>query len=217
MNNLRHAAVALLLVVAPVLLAQNSGPAANGDFQFTAGNASKSMTFNARIQQNGQVHGQVTISGGEDLGDQDVDGGGDANPGGQHANLTVTADVDCLVINGNRAVISGEITDSSVGSYIGVRMLLVVEDGGEGSKKAPDKFTWGLYRGPTLSWVATDAELTFDPGAGMSWYATDAERDDDAGIPSQPSNPQIGCQSFPLASYDLHELPHGAGNLQVKP
>lgn len=205
----------LALMVAPMLFAQNSGPAANGDFAFTTGDSAKQLTFHARIQNNGQTRGQMTLTGGEALPDQDVDGGGDSNPGGTHANLTLSADFDCLVITGNRAVMSGVITDSSVGAYIGLRTVLVVEDGGEG-KNAADSYTWGVYRAPTMSWVATDAELTFDTGVGLTWFATDAEREDDAGVPSHPST-AINCQSFPLQSYALEVVPKGAGNIQVKP
>lgn len=208
----------LALLVAPMLFAQNSGPAANGDFTFTAGDSQKQLTFNARIHNNnGQASGHMELSGGEALPDQDVDGGGDANPGGTHANLALSADFDCLVINGNRAVMSGVISDSSVASYIGLRVVLAVEDGGEGGKKAGDRYTWGVYRRNNAAWTASDAELEFDPGVGMIWHATDFERDDDAGVPSHPLNTGVNCQSFPLESYSLEEVPRGAGNIQVKP
>jgi hypothetical protein len=158
----------------------------------------------------------MVLSGGEELPDQDVDGGGDSNPGGTHANLTLSAEFDCLVITGNRAVMSGVITDSSVGAYIGLRTVLVVEDGGEGGKSSGDAYTWGVYRAAATSWVATDSELDFDPGVGLTWIATDFEREDDAGVPSHPST-AINCQSFPLQSYALELVPKGAGNIQVKP
>ena len=213
----RSVAILGFVILTPLLLAQNSGPAANGDFLFDAGGMAKSLTFDARIQNNGQTRGEMVLSGGEALPDQDVDGGGDSNPGGTHADLSLSATFDCLTISGNRAVMSGEVTDSSVGAYIGLRVVLVVEDGGEGGKKAGDRYTWGVYRAAALSWVASDAELTFDPGVGLTWIATDAEREDDIGIPSHPSNNGINCQSFPLESYTLEEVPHGAGNIQVKP
>ena len=205
------------LLVTTALMAQNSGPSANGDFQFTAGASSKSLVFNARITNNNQTRGQMVLSGGEGFADQDVDGGGDVNPGGTHANFTLTADVECLRIEGNRAVMAGAVSSSSIPGYIGVRTILVVEDGGEGVKNAVDKFTWGVYRGATLTWVATDAELTLDPGVGLSWWATDAERFDDAGKPSHPSNTGVDCQSFALSAYDLRDVPLGAGNIQVTP
>jgi hypothetical protein len=211
------AALGFLLVTA-TMAAQNSGPSANGEFTFAAGASAKSLQFDARIQNNNnQTRGQIALTGDESFGDQDVDGGGDSNPGGAHASLKLSADVQCLRIEGNRAVMAGVVTSSSVPGYIGVRTLLVVEDGGEGKNAAADKFTWGMYRGTTLTWVATDAELVFDPGVGLTWWATDAERLDDVGRPSHPANTGVDCQSFALEAYDLVELPHGAGNIQVKP
>lgn len=212
----RASFLALALAAAPLLLAQNSGPSANGDFAFTAGAFAKSIAFDARKQNNGQTRGQMTFIGADDLGQQDVDGGGDANPGGSQGSLNVTAEFDCLKIAGNRAVMSGVVTDSTNGGYIGLRTVLVVEDGGEGGKAAGDKFTWGVYRTGTSSWVASDAELVFDPGVGLTWFATDAERLDDVGTPSHKSA-LVDCESFPPASYDLVAVQHGAGNIQVKP
>ena len=215
----RSVAVLAFVLMTPLLLAQNSGPAANGDFVFDAGGMAKSLTFDARVQNNGQTRGQITLIGAEDLGDQDVDGGGDANPSGMQ-NLTINADIDCLRIVGNRAVMAGTVTGSSVPGYAGVRTILVVEDGGEGSKKPIDRFTWGFYRGgTTLTWVATDAELTFDSGVGLSWYATDNDRNDDVPVLINGSAPSasIDCNSFSLASYDLRDIEQGAGNIQVKP
>jgi len=210
--------LALFVAAAPLLLAQNSGPSANGDFAFTAGDSAHALQFNARIQNNGQTHGEMTFTGPEELGDQDVDGGGDANPGGSQSGFFVKASFDCLKIIGNRAVMSGEITDSSVPAYIGLQTVLVVEDSGEGAKRSQlDKFTWGVYRGNAITWVPTDAELTFDSGAGLTWLATDAERNDDPGIPSHPGTFGVDCNSFPPSAYDLINVPEGAGNIQVKP
>ena len=219
MKSLSHAfSLVLCVLAAPLLLAQNSGPSANGDFAFTAGDSAKTLTFNARLHMNGEARGEMTFTGPEELGDQDVDGGGDSNPGGSQTSLTVSAEFDCLKIVGNRAVMSGTITDSSVSAYVGLRTVLVVEDAGEGAKRSQmDKFTWGVYRGSSLTWFATDAELAFDSGAGTTWYATDAERNDDVGRPSHPQTIGVDCNSFPPAAYDLAELPHGAGNIQVRP
>ena len=214
----RFVAVLVLVLVTPLLFAQNSGPAANGDFLFDAGGMAKSLTFDARVQNNGQTRGQMVLIGAEDLGNQDVDGGGDANPGGTQS-LSITADIDCLRIVGNRAIMAGAITQSTVPGYVGVRTILVVEDGGEGSKKPIDRFTWGLYRGVNVTWVATDGELAFDPGVGLSWFATDNDRNDDVPklINGGASSSSVDCNSFSLASYDLRDVAHGAGNIQVKP
>ena len=209
----------LAIAVTPLLLAQNNGPAANGDFVFTTGSMAKSLTFDARIQNNGNTHGSMVMIGADDFGDQDVDGGGDTNPGGAHSNVSMTVGFDCLRIVGNRAIMAGPITDSSVPAFIGVRALLVVEDGGEGKNAGPDKFTWGLYRGGSLTWVPTDAELLSDPGVGLTWLASDSENLDDVPIPMGNPNgtPPVNCTSFSLPAYDLGSLALGAGNVQVKP
>jgi hypothetical protein len=121
-----------------------------------------------------------------------------------------------LKVQGNRAVVAGLVKESNISAYVGRRMLLTVEDGGEGNNAAPDRYTWGQYRSTAATWVASDAELGVDPGVGLTWIATDAERTDDAGIPSTTPT-GIDCQSFPLGSYALEDLPQGSGNIQVKP
>jgi hypothetical protein len=108
------------------------------------------------------------------------------------------------------------VKESSVNAYIGRRMLLTVEDGGEGANAAPDRFTWGQYRSTAATWVASDAELELDPGVGLTWTATDAELTDDVGVPSNPPA-GVDCKSFSLSSYALEDLPLGSGNIQVKP
>ena len=206
----------LLLALALPAAAQNSGPSANGNFQFIAGGSTKSIEFNARIHKNGSTSGRMVFSGAEALADQDVDGRGDALPGGPLANLTVTVEFDCLKIDGNRAVMSGEVADASLEDLIGRRVIFAVEDGGEGSKKPRDRFTWGLYQAMESGWVASDAELELDLGVGLTWLASDAERKDDIPVPSHPSQ-DISCNSFPLGSYAFEDVVQGAGNIQVKP
>jgi hypothetical protein len=121
-----------------------------------------------------------------------------------------------LEITGNRAVMSGVISESNILSAVGLRILLVVEDNGEGVNAANDKLTWGIYQPPASGWVPQDAERDDDNGAGLKWIATDFERPDEPGVPSDQSK-IIGCQSFSLASYDFTAVKHGGGNIQVQP
>ncbi|HEY0158031.1 MAG TPA: hypothetical protein VGF28_12160 [Thermoanaerobaculia bacterium] len=216
----RFLVLGVCLVLAVSAGAQSSGPSANGDFAFATGGLAWAIQFNARIQNKGVTEGQITIVGSLDVPDQDVDGEGNGGSGGV-AQVSLIVTVDCLRISGKRAAIGGSVTDSSNGNYIGRRGLLVIEDNGEGSKApALDRFTWGLYGNEGIEWVATDAELESDIGAGLTWFATDAERNDDVGRPSHAST-EITCESFSLAAYDadtdLQNIPHGSGNLQVKP
>jgi hypothetical protein len=204
----------LSLCVSMPLLA-DSGPSTNGSFEFAAASGPLNFEFDARLQNNGSTQGQITVTGSVDLPDQDVDGEGSGSGAGVVA-LSMTITVDCLVVNGNHAALSGEVTESNVGGYVGRRAIMAVEDNGEGKNADPDRFTWGFYGSPALTWVATDAELEFDEGVGLTWLATDFEREDDEGIPSHSSG-VVDCNTFPSSAYAFEVVPHGAGNIQVKP
>lgn len=196
--------------------AGSSGPSANGDFQFSLVDGQlRYIQFDVRTQKDGETKGKMTFNDPFAVGSSDPDEG--ANQIASPAGLFVTAEFDCLQIKGNAAVMSGVITQSNFLNAIGARVLLVVEDNGEGVKApSPDKLTWGVYSQTARSWIPSDAELENDPGVALTWLATDAERFDDIGIPSNRST-VIGCQSFPLSSYALIDVQHGFGNIQVRP
>ncbi|HEY3103169.1 MAG TPA: hypothetical protein VGJ69_06230 [Pyrinomonadaceae bacterium] len=210
---------ALLFVTAGMTTAaygpDNAGPSANGTFQFTAGDDSvRYVSFNARIHNDNTVTGEMSYTDPAAVPDSDTD---NSNTSSSATGLSVKASFDCVVINGNRAVMGGVIVESNVGAVLGRRVLLVVEDNDQGIN-APglDKLTWGVYRPQTMDWTPADAELENDIGATLHWTATDFERPDDVGIPSH-SDPTIRCQSFPLSSYAFIDVQHGFGNIQVKP
>jgi hypothetical protein len=204
-------ALAMFLLV-PAAFAQS----ASGGFHVVTDEGTRNVEFNAKIHPNGSASGNLKISIPITVGDQDVDEDGTGDPGTATTNLSVRIDVDCLRVKDNRAALSGLVKESSVGAYVGRRIIFTVEDGGEGSKAAPDRYTWGQYRSTAPTWTASDAELVFDPGVGLTWTATDFERTDDDGIPSsQPA--EVNCKSFPVSSYALEDLPKGSGNIQVKP
>lgn len=201
-----------------------AGPSTNGTFQFTIGDGSvRYVSFNARIHKDNTVTGEMSYMDPDAAADADTE-----NPQTSTATtgLTVKANFDCVVIDGNRAVMSGVIVESNVGAALGRRVLLVVEDNEQGSKATDlDKLTWGVYKPNTRNWTPADAELENDIGATLHWTARDFERCPDANDPETchdtgiPSNPDttIGCQSFPLSSYAFVNIEHGAGNIQVKP
>ncbi len=204
------AALLLSLSVA----AQSSGPASNGDFQFALEGASGSIQYDARLQGS-TARGQITFAGAVAVANESADG----EQGGETAvaNVGMNVTIDCLKISGNRAAMSGIVTASNVPEYVGIRALLAVEDNGEGSKQpSPDRFTWGVYRPSSMNWTPEDAEVPGDPGWQFTWYASDAERPDDVPVASQRGG-LVDCQSFGFDSYAFEALPHGAGNLQVKP
>ncbi|HEX6095682.1 MAG TPA: hypothetical protein VF432_05095 [Thermoanaerobaculia bacterium] len=207
--------VVFMLVAAPVF-AQNSGPSATGSFEFSSGGHPLVISFDARTKTNGSTTGQVVLTGSAAIPDQDVDGEGSSG-GTSIVTVALNIAVDCLKVSGKAAAMSGEITDSNIPAYIGHRALLAVVDNGEGVKApALDQFMWGIYGTPNLTWVPSDAELTFDPGVGLTWLATDFERNDDVGIPSHPST-TVDCQTFSTEAYSFQDLPHGGGNIQVRP
>lgn len=189
---------------------------ASGGFHVDVDGGTRNIEFNAKVNPNGSVSGDLKFTGPLSVPAQDVDGDGSGDPSATATTLSMRVDVDCLRVDGNRAAIGGVVKESNVAEYIGRRMILTVEDGGEGNNAAPDRYTWGQYRSTAATWVASDAELESDPGVGLMWIATDAERTDDVGVSSSRST-TIDCQSFPVSSYALEELPKGSGNIQVKP
>ena len=222
MNKVKAAFAASLLLTclaAPApTTAEKGGPSASGSFQFSVAGLVQTVEFDVRTDKGGDTSGRLTFSGAAEIPDQDVDGGGGAGgPSGPVSDVYYTAQFDCLEVRGGRAVMSGVVTGSTLPSYIGQQVLLVVEDNGEGVKAAaPDRLTWGVYAQHSRTWTPSDAELEVDPGVGLTWTATDAERDDDAGVPSRRSE-QVTCKSFPLSSYSLEDVAHGGGNIQVRP
>ena len=204
--------LSLAIVAVPLASANNSGPSSNGDFSFTLEDgASRLVQFNAKVNSDGSTKGELTYNDPTDIPESEESGF--ALTGGFY----VKANIDCLVVRGNKAVMSGQVTDASVAGYVGNRILLAVEDNGEGVK-APDrdKLAWGVYRLMNRNWIPQDAEIPGDDGALLNWLATDFERTEDVPVPGRPSE-SIGCQSFSLSSYSFEQVKHGSGNIQVKP
>lgn len=214
---LRLSSLLLCLAAAAPTGAEVGGPSSSGSFRFSVAGLAQTVDFNVRTDKGGDSSGQLTFSGAAEIPDQDVDGEGGPASGTVVADVFYTARFDCLEVSGNRAVMSGFVTGSTISSYIGQRVLLVVEDNGEGvNQPSPDRLTWGVYGQRARSWAPSDAELEEDPGVGLIWTATDAERPDDVGVPSHRSE-QVTCKSFPVSSYSLDEVAHGDGNIQVRP
>src|ERR1041384_2200091 len=135
-------------------IAQNT----NGSFSAVNEEGTQRIDFNADVFSDGRASGDIKLTAPISIPDQDVDGdgGGDVI---KSTSVTLYASVDCGRIEGNRATISGLIKDSDVSAYIGRRLMLTVEDGGE----KPDGFTWGQYLATGGRWVPSDAELKQEP------------------------------------------------------
>lgn len=210
-------AIAVFVVVCAVIIpsvsagnsAGNSGPSANGDFEFILEDGvARTVEFNARTHNNGTTKGEMTFT--DPVGNADPE---QATSGP----AVVKASFDCLVIKDNKAVMSGVISEATDPQVIGHRVLLVVEDNGEGiNAVATDKLTWGVYELQNRNWIPSDAEIPGDTGFLLDWIAKDFEREDDLGIPARKSE-VIGCQTFSISSYSFTDVRHGQGNIQIRP
>lgn len=218
-GTVRYSLLALLLLAVcappPSGARSTSGPSASGDFRFAMDDGvTRHLEFSAKGHQDGSAAGQMTFSAQGELPDQDVDGeGGGALPAGVY----MKAEFDCLAVGGNRAVMSGAVTESNVADYAGRRVLLVVEDGGEGVKAAsPDRLTWGVYLKPADGWTPKDAERDPNEPEPTTWMVSDFEREDETPVPFKKAE-AVGCRSFPASAYSFVDVKHGDGNIQVRP
>lgn len=212
-NTSLTACVSILALFILAFAAQQSATAqtASGNFQFSLEDGyTRYMEFDARTQSDGSATGQMTLSDEAPVSEQDPD----AEPGREPSTgLYVKVEFDGLAVNRNTAVMSGTVKDSNFMSYLGKRVLLVVEDNGTNGE-TPDKVTWGIYKLTPRGWTPADAELEDDRGAELRWIATDFEREDDKGIPSHRSE-AIDCQTFPLSAYAYVDAERWAGDIRV--
>jgi hypothetical protein len=211
------AVLAFLLLgpVTPRVLA--SQRSAHGNVDFTIGDGiTRSLHFKAKFDNHGNPDGDMTFT--DPAAPAAIDPDNSDGSEGPTTRLTVQVVFDCLVVDDTHAVMGGTIVDSTVPDTPGQRFLLTVEDNGEGSHAPPDRLAWGVYADTRATWLATDAELEEDTGAGTSWFATDAEREDDTPIPVSAGNPSqaVTCTSFPVSAYALVPV-DGHGNIQVNP
>lgn len=198
--------------------AQTSGPSASGSYKFVLkDDFSKYVEFNARSDERGTTTGQMTFRDEAMIAEPDVDGVG-GHQDDPPSEFYMTANLDSLKIENNRAVMGGTVTASSHPSYIGRWVQLVVEDNGDGSER-PDKLSWCFCKPEEGGWVPADAELRVDEGAWWKWWATDAELRDDPGVQSANIIPgkRTSCQIFPLAAYEFADEKIGEGQIQVQP
>jgi hypothetical protein len=188
---------------------------ASGTYQFTIDDkAVKDVEFDAHKLADGSTSGSMFFSDEETIVYQDVDGNGD--PQEKYAGVSLKADLDGLVVNGNQAVMSGTVSSSTIPYLVGLRVLLTVEDNGDNTR-IPDKMTWGVYKFIKRDWVPSDAEWKDDPGVGLRWWATDAEFRGDKGYQMPRPDAPADTQSFPIASYDFIITSDGVGDIRVSP
>lgn len=205
----------LTLVVAIPSIASAQAGSATGTFKFIMNDerSIKSLDFEARSDERGNTTGFMKFTDEEKVTFQDVDGTGD--PQDEPGQFFMTAALDKMTIEKNKAVLSGTVRESSHRSYVGKWIQLVIEDN-DGIEVA-DKFGWSFCQPDLGGWIPQDAEDPNDKGAFMSWWATDAERKDDVGIPSPnliPGNLK-GCVVHPVQAYDWASVLKGDGEIKI--
>lgn len=206
---------ALLLSGLAATTLKTRAESASGTYQFTIDDKTvKNVEFDAQKLADGSVSGSLFFSDEATIVYQDVDGVGD--PSEKYAGVSIKADLDGMIVNGNQAVMSGTVRSSTIPYLLGLRILLTVEDNGDNTR-IPDKLTWGVYKFVKRDWVPSDAEWKDDPGVGLTWWATDLERKDDRGYQMPRPDVPADTQSFPIGSYDFVELASGAGDIRVSP
>ena len=205
--------IAIVALLLTSFATAGAAETARGSYQFTLGDRlTKYVEFDAQTLSGGGATGRMFFSDESEVTDQDVDGVGD--PTGTQRGFYLSADLDGLVVSGNKAVMSGTVRDASITSLIGQRVLLTVEDNGDNTRE-PDKLTWGVYK-PADRWETSDAERENDPGAGTTWEASDAERRDDVPV-RVPGDTSIGTQTFPFSAYAYVDTTDGVGDILVQP
>lgn len=215
-----------LLVCALALLAfastaqsdqgQNGGGEASGNFTFDLGTAAGTTSLFGQLRNDGTVNGQISFNAEIDVSgevcQQDVceptgetDDSCDACEQSVQVSMfreTVGLNflIDRMVLDGNRACMSGTINDES--PFNGLHTILAVENA-----SGNDGFTWGIYKTKTVNTNAKDYEFCYrgysppddcgelnncpvpspgcvafegppppdDPGAGLTYVASDYE------------------------------------------
>lgn len=206
---------ALTAIFAGSASANLSGPSASGVYHFVLeDDLPKAVEFEAQTDERGVTTGSLTVSGEAVFSDWEPD----EEPGHPEVvEFSITADLDTLAIEHNRALMGGTVRESTNRNYVGKWIQLVVEDSTD--EREPDKVSWCLCQPEATGWVPSDAEVPGDEGAWWKWWATDAELREDVGIPSVniiPGN-KTSCDKFPLGAYEFAEMKSGEGQIQVIP
>jgi hypothetical protein len=166
MNTARFPAFLVTLLLSGILPldvpAQASGDSsATGYVTVAREDGSLTVSFSA-VGRADAVAGQIDIHDSSPLPDQDVDGTGDPALAGSPHGVALQAEVNCLAVDGDTAIVGGEVTRSNLARYLGKQVLLFVED----SVKSQGRFTWGFYEPQkhvfcgTFPWAAYTPERT---------------------------------------------------------
>ena len=187
---------------------------AKGHFRISIpDDTAKIIDFNAQLTADDSTSGEMIFREVETVVQAPSD---DAAEPQTNKPLFIRAAFDCLVVDGNRAVMSGGVTEASAERYIGRRIVLAVEDNGNGEIPGKrDRVTWGVYRNMRDSLSPIDIDRPDEPAGPMSWIAKDSDRDDDPGILSN-TRQEIGCRTFPVSSFTFICTTQGKGEARVR-
>ncbi len=208
--------VLCLIFIATPLLAVAQVGAASGSYKFIMEDELiKYFEFEARSDDRGTTEGYMHFKDEAKLVFQDVDGTEDV-PREEEVEFSMTASLDSMTIEKNRAIINGVVRESSYRSYIGKWVQLVIED--NDGRETPDKFVWSFCQPDPGGWIPSDSEVPGDNGAFLSWWSTDSERKDDVGIASPNLIPGTlkTCRIYPLLSYEFAPILKGDGLIEIK-
>jgi hypothetical protein len=206
-------ALCLVFVATPLPTSAQVAGTVGGKYKFIMEDElAKYIEFEAKSGERGMASGYMLFTDEAKIADQDPDG----EPSKDEAvPFFMKAEFDSMTIEKNRALISGVVKDSSLRSYIGKWVQLVIED--NDGREFPDKFVWSFCQPEAGGWIPSDAEVPNDQGAWMSWWATDAERKDDVGIPSPNLIPGSlkACKAHSLQSYEFVQFLKGEGEISI--
>jgi hypothetical protein len=132
--------VCAFFVLALASTAQSKDAQANGDFDFSVEGATGSVVFDANGDESG-VTGQMTFNATVVVGTEDGEGT-------TTANVAIAAQFDCMLVDDNKAALSGAITSSNIPlAYpVGQPVTLFVVDKVAGISPTVDGFAWGVYK-----------------------------------------------------------------------
>ncbi len=194
--------------------AESQGSSVIGNFQISTGvGPTRHIEFKASRDRNGYTIGETVF---RDRPESDTKSEVADRSADSSSTFWLKAQFDCLVISGNRAVMGGSVTESNSQSYIGQRLLMVVEDGDGFKPQERDKLTFGIYQQAARDWLPSDSERAVEEGWAAEWVARDSERDDDD--PVSPRKSEVKrCDSFPISAFSFINENLGRGSIQVRP
>lgn len=204
----------LVFLATPLLVSAQVGTA-TGQYKFIMEDRlTKYLEFDARNDERGGATGYMIFNDEARVVLQDVDGTRDV-PREELVAFTMTAALETMTIDKNRAIINGVVRESSYKSFIGKYIQLVIED--NDGIEVPDKFVWSFCQPEVGGWIPSDAEVKGDQGAFMSWWATDAERKDDVGVPSPSLIPGSlkSCKTYQISGYEWAPIQKGDGAISI--